>query len=304
MKNLLKKILKPFKPIIKNIIYFCKYDFEEVEKERIFRYTDKIIEDCVYELEEDKKILKKLNILDEFESIDKVLKKPKSFLRIGDGEIKIIKGIDQPFQKYDKKLANRLVEVLECKDDDLYIAINRAYYHTPLNWSYNNRRFYRIYSSEYRRFFNEHCSEDIEYLDAGFLCAYYRFSDEYDYETHYQKMKELFKDKKIALVCGKGIDQKFDFDVFDLAKEKIVIYGPTKNAFQEYDSILDEVKSKVPKDYIVCAILGMTAKILVYDLTNLGYMAWDIGHLAKDYDAYMKKMDKTKENADKFWDPD
>lgn len=51
-------------------------------------------------------------------------------------------------------------------------------------------------------------------------------------------------------------------------------------------------------------ILGMTATVLAADLTDLGYVAWDIGHIAKDYDAYMKKMECTTENMKKFWDPD
>ena len=48
----------------------------------------------------------------------------------------------------------------------------------------------------------------------------------------------------------------------------------------------------------------MTAKVMVMDLTTLGYMAWDIGHFAKDYNAFMTKSEKNKENIAKFWAPD
>lgn len=33
-------------------------------------------------------------------------------------------------------------------------------------------------------------------------------------------------------------------------------------------------------------------------------MAWDVGHLAKDYDAYMRHIEKNKKNIDKFFRPD
>ncbi len=33
-------------------------------------------------------------------------------------------------------------------------------------------------------------------------------------------------------------------------------------------------------------------------------MAWDIGHLAKDYDAYMRGIDKNEENIVEFFKPD
>lgn len=33
-------------------------------------------------------------------------------------------------------------------------------------------------------------------------------------------------------------------------------------------------------------------------------MAWDIGHLAKDYDAYMRGIDKTEGNIAEFLKPD
>ena len=117
-------------------------------------------------------------------------------------------------------------------------------------------------------------------------------------------MKELFRGKKIALVCGEGIDTKLEFDVFELADEKIIINGPSKNAFSSYSDIFNTIINTVDKSYTICMILGMTAKVMIPHLTDLGYVAWDVGHCAKDYDEYMKKLDKSQENIDRFWAPD
>lgn len=186
----------------------------------------------------------------------------------------------------------------------MYIGINRAYFHSPINCSKENRRFYRIYSREYREFFLEICNPRNVYIDAGFLTAYYRFDDSYDFKSHYEKMLRLFDGKKIALVSGDGVVEKLEYDVFERAKEKMVVHGPSKNAYARHDEILNEICTKVPKDYLICLILGMTAKVLVPELTERGYIAWDVGHLAKDYNAYMKGEQKCQKNISNFWAPD
>ena len=55
---------------------------------------------------------------------------------------------------------------------------------------------------------------------------------------------------------------------------------------------------------LICLILGQTATVMVPDLTDMGYMTWDVGHIAKDYDAYKKQTAKTQANMDAFWAPD
>jgi hypothetical protein len=76
------------------------------------------------------------------------------------------------------------------------------------------------------------------------------------------------------------------------------------NAFQEYDSILDDINHNVSKDTLVCLILGPTATAMAADLTDMGYMAWDVGHIAKDYDVYMKRVDRSYKEQCDFFAPD
>lgn len=304
IKDVLRKTKKFLKRLLRNMDYLLRYDLREREEEQIYKLTDKIIDDCVYELDEDKALLPNLKILDESESIELLLQKPKSFCRYGDGEIKLMQGISQAFQVYDEELAQKLRNTLSAKHEDMYIGINRAYFHSPINCSEENRRFYRIYSREYRQFFLKICNPRNVYIDAGFLTAYYRFDDSYDFKSHYEKMLRLFDGKKIALVSGDGVVEKLEYDVFERAKEKMVIHGPSKNAYARHDEILNEICTKVPKDYLICLILGMTAKVLVPELTEIGYVAWDVGHLAKDYNAYMKGEQKCQKNISNFWAPD
>ncbi len=279
-------------------------DLRTREQDLIYKIKDEVIEECILEAEEYKQNMKRLYVLDSEQTISLLMNQPKSFTRLGDGEIHIMQGIDQAFQKYDPVLAEKMREVLRHKRDDVYVGLNHAYWESPTRYAERNRRFYRIRGTSYRRFFDEHCDPTNIYLDAACFGAYYRYDDSFDYEGHYARIKELFANKKVAIVAGEGVFEKLDHNVFELASEQMIVHGPRIHAFSEYDSILENIDRLVPKDYLVCLILGQTATVLVSDLTDMGYMTWDVGHMAKDYDAYMKKTEKTQKNMDSFWDPD
>ena len=124
------------------------------------------------------------------------------------------------------------------------------------------------------------------------------------YDDFIRRKKKLFEGRKVAVVTGKSVLAKLDYDVFELAASKTIIDAPSKHAFSAYDSILHDISANISKDTLICLILGPTATVMASDLTDMGYMAWDIGHLAKDYDAYMKKLDKTPQTQSAFYAPD
>ena len=70
IKDVLRKTKKFLKRLLRNMDYLLRYDLREREEEQIYKLTDKIIDDCVYELDEDKALLPNLKILDESESIE------------------------------------------------------------------------------------------------------------------------------------------------------------------------------------------------------------------------------------------
>lgn len=305
MSNLIKFFrFFDFKRLVKNIKYLIKYDLNEKELDIIFKAKDGAIDDCVYELEEDKKLLSNLTILDDEQTLSMLSHSKKSFARFGDGEIAIIRGINCNFQKYEPKLAEKLLSILEKKREDLFVGLNRSYFHSSFPYSDNNHRFYRLYGTDYRRFFLKVCDPSNIYLDACCFGGYFRLKSDTDFEVLYERNKSLFRGEKIAIVAGEGLLNNLQHDVFEYAVDRIIIPSPSKNAFDNYDQIIQEIKEKVPKDYIVCLILGQTATVMAADLTDLGYVAWDIGHLPKDYNAYKNKTLRTKEEMDNYWKAD
>ncbi len=287
-----------------NLIYLSNHSLYNQYFDDAYKIKDEVLEECVLEFDRYKSQLRTLNILDAYDTVTVLQQNPKSFSRYGDGEIHIIQGKDQPFQKYEPRLAEKLQQFLSGNRDDVYIGLNRAYFQSPLDFSERNRRFYRVRGTEYRRFFVEHCHPDNVYLDASCFGAYFRFGDDFNYKEHYARIQELFAGKKIAIVSGEGVFEKLEYNVFSKAESQMIVHGPRINAFSEYDSLIDKIVNTVPKDHLLCIILGQTATVLVPDLTDLGYMAWDVGHVAKDYDAYMKGMEKNEANTSSFWAPD
>ena len=91
--------------------------------------------------------------------------------------------------------------------------------------------------------------------------------------------------------------------MFEKARSKKFIYGPRINAWDEHDRLIGEIK-KVDKETTIVFILGMAGKAMIPEISEMGYTAWDVGHLAKSYNAYMTEMPITEENKSKFYAPD
>lgn len=303
--GLIKKLKSYDWKMIKENIYFLMHnDLRQYEYDLIYKIKDETLEECARELEDYKANAQTLKILNSDAALRALEQAPKSFIRYGDGEIQLIKGNDIAFQNAEAELSRRLAELLATERDDIYVGLNYAYFQSPNEFAETNKKFYRVHATAFRRFFVDNCSKKTTYLDAACFGAYYRFDDSFDYEAHYSRIKNLFKGKKVAIVSGEGVFEKLEHNVFELAEAQMIVHAPRMNAFSKYNEILEKIEAEVPKDYLICLILGPTATVLPADLTDMGYMAWDIGHIAKDYNAYMSKTEKTAKNIQEFWAPD
>ena len=290
--------------LIRNLKYLARNNLYEKETELVVRIQDETIENCVYEIDDAKSKLKRLKVCDGLASITKLESEPKSFSRYGDGEIALIMGYGIPFQKYDKRLADRLIEILNHRRYDLYVGIPHYYFHTVLNLPESSKIFCRLTNIKNRRIVLKYCDPDAVYLDSLCLLGYFMNDNLDEYKKLCDRKRNLFKGRKIAIVSGQNVLEKLEHDIFELASCKIQIHAPALHAFGEYDLILNKIKSQVPKDYLICLVLGPTATVMAAELAELGYTAWDTGHIAKDYNAFMTLLDKSEYNNKRFWQPD
>lgn len=281
-------------------------DLEKNFIDFLARTKGEVLEDCVFELDEMRDMLlpQAPRILGDVESLSLLETHPKSIARYGDGEASIMLGRNIGFQEYDPLLAEKLFHVLKTKRNDMYIGVNSNYFHAVRqNTTEQSRKFAHLNFTWLRNFYIKHTNSEIEYLSAHPFVGYFKNITE-GYDAIIDRRKKLFAGRKVSVVTGESVLAKLDYDVFEMAESKQYIQAPSKNAFSEYDSILRNIADNVSKDTLICLILGPTASVMAADLTDMGYMAWDIGHMAKDYDAFMKKLDKTSETIRDFYAPD
>lgn len=294
MKYSLKKLWK-------NINFLMKNNLKETNESLRAELMDYIEDVYFYEIKDKEYVHKKLNVLDSSDTIQLLHDNLKSFCRLGDGEIELMKGNDIQFQKYDFRLAQILLEILVSDDKDFYVGLPRHYFiHPKDNEPEFTRQWNRLYVPGYRRFFIEHCNPNRLYIDAAFNQISIGGGQLNEY---YNKIKDLFKDKELVIFAGEGILDKLDYDIFELATSKEYVYGPSKNAFSQFDFLFDKAL-KYNNDKILVFILGPCSKALCYKLSKEGKLALDLGHLAKAYDFYMKNVVASKESIEDFYRAD
>ncbi|MDF2802131.1 MAG: hypothetical protein K0S61_2034 [Anaerocolumna sp.] len=246
--------------------------------------------------------LKRINILDSDKTLDLLINEPKSFCRLGDGELTIMQGRSIPFQRYNKKLAQQLKDILEYKVPDMYVGVPYFYFESMKKMNPYIKKFIKNECTKYKKQLIDSADMNKTYIDTGFTQTYQTYYD-YDFNSYFNKVEELFKDKELIVVCGKNILHNLEYNIFNKAKNVEYIFGPSRNAYKDIGEIINQVKTE-DKGKIVCSILGPASKVLVCELTKLGYIAWDIGHLAKDYDSFRRKAARTEQEIIKFYKPD
>lgn len=246
---------------------------------------------------------KQLKILNSEETLDLLINNPKSFYRYGDGEMNIIMGGEAGTQKADSDLAKRLLEALTTERDDIYIGIGYRYFNFNL-WDNNiySNRFYMEHADVYRSFLCEYCSTGRTYIDTGFNQQYF-FMPPNKMEQWFNKAKLLFKGKKICLFMGKEAYEKLKYYVFEEADEIHYVFCSSRDAYKDYEYIMEKARKRDFEE-VLCFALGAAAKVMIYELSRDGYTGYDIGHLPKDYDSYMRKIEVSSENKERFYRDD
>ena len=292
------------KNLIRNINYLTKHSLWDQREEDIVFLTDKILDDGIYEYGIVPPGRKSLSILTAEESLDLIREQPKSFIRTGDGECKIMMGMDQPFQRYEKELADRLIDLLENPRDDLYVGINKSYFEPMENNTREKKNFNRRHAYEFRQIYYKYADVNRCYIDSNFTLYNIGIKRNNEIDIFFSRWMDMFRDKDIVLICGEGILDKLDYDIFKFASKKKFLYGPKKHAWEQHSYLTERIKKEAGREQILIFILGMAGKAMIPELTDMGYMCWDIGHLAKYYDAYMKDALQSSNDIKRFYMPD
>ncbi len=278
--------------LIKNLIYLSKFNLKNTVMS--FPYyglnLQNLIESIEWNCSGDN--VKKPKIYNRDETLDVILNSNKSLARFGDGEINIIQGKDIPYQKYDKKLAERLKEILANNQENLMVGINYWYF------NYIDYRHLNEFSQNFSLFVMPLCRQELlkyinfdkQYYDASITAR------ELDTIDYYEKFRELWKNKDIVVVACKNAIDALHYNIFDCASHIDYIYVPNVNSFEKYDETLTQIKER-DKTKCIMLMAGPLSKVLASDLAGGGYRALDLGHLAKGYDYVKRQIPPNAENT-------
>ncbi|MCM1297013.1 MAG: GT-D fold domain-containing glycosyltransferase [Muribaculaceae bacterium] len=287
-----------FLRLLKNLKILYKIKLDEWILES---HDTMLIEQILYEIPQSN--IKRPKIKFHKESVQELINSNYSIARFGDGEISIIQGNSIPFQKYNLNLAKRLQKILISEQKNLKVGINYEYYYTNIyKYTPLAQKFYRFDVPNLRTYLSNLINWDKEYFSAGFTQLYQIYT-KYDFEEHYNNLRKIWKNKNILIVTCKNVFDNIKYNIFDNAANIDYLYIPNKHAYEKYNEIYSKIK-KFNKETLIILIAGPTAKVLASDLTLDNYRALDLGHLAKDYDTFRKKIPSTKENVYKFMLPD
>ena len=280
-----------------------KQEQNKISLDDIYTNVNLMLDNQRYELPNNPYQISKPAICGFEETLDALLASDASFIRFGDGEVFLIEGKSIGFQKANPQLSKRLREILRSQEKNIFIGINYHYYYADLSNFHDYVKFvYRSFITPIREMLSTHLLANKNYYATG-VTGLYNTVKNYDFETWFAKWRKLWEGKEITVICGDRVFKNIHHNIFDNARSIHYQYIPSADAFASYDKILQQANT-ISSDRLIILIAGPTAKPLAFDLARQGRRVLDLGHLAKDYDAYRKAMKTDKITIGKFYEPD
>lgn len=230
----------------------------------------------------------KITISNAAATINYLIKTKSSFSRFGDGELRLaIKQRDIVFEKLDKDISERLVEVLNSNLENHMVGL-------PFSFK-EVKGLKRIAKIHWINFINQQGNEvasiigshQKQYYDSFISRFYIDYTSKSNAERIIPLLKQIWADQEVLIVEGEFSRLGIGNDLFNQTKSIKRILAPSKNAYSSYKEILTAAM-EYGKNKLILIALGPTATILAYDLAKLGYWAIDIGHVDVEYMWYLQ----------------
>lgn len=243
----------------------------------------------------------KVNILDNDESIDLLLKNEFSVSRYGDGELNLMMGGNIHFQPFSKELAIRLKDILLNYDDNssLKIGVPLAINSTT-GYKDSAKEFWKMNMRTGRMHWLFYCGIRKRFLNASFTRCYLDYEEKEKSLIWFEKIKKLWFNKKVLVVEGETSKLGFNNDLFDDTILVKRIITKSYDAWSVYKRILKTTLTIANDFDIILVSLGPTATILASDVSKKGYRVLDIGHVNLEYQEFLKVNNKGKKINDEF----
>ncbi len=221
-------------------------------------------------------LYKNIHFLSYDETIDSIIDNNLSIVRFGDEVFDMLLGIGIYFngwrQRYDQTLAQRLKEVLASTNDRLLVCFN------PELIFKTKSEMVALGIGEQHQFWTNSRVYLRDYIHAervyGRALA---FQERYNKNLPYDKIIKHLAKKHLIIVASNTA--RFAGKQFGITTD--YIEGPASDAWGSYQQLLStalEIASSYDKEKVlIMTALGPSSKVMVYDLTKVGFTAWDTG---------------------------
>lgn len=225
------------------------------------------------------------------ETLDYIIEHQSSLVRFGDGEINMLAGHSIPYQNYDEELVSTMREIIGLESaKDLVVCLPDAFTDRFkfTSWAIP---FWKEHMDHYMDFYRELCTGS--WYGSTFVSRpYIDFEDKSQAKGQFDKLKSIWENQDLLIVEGATSRSGVGNDLFDEAKSIKRIVCSSHSAYSRVDEIEQEIEKHAAGRLVLC-MLGPTAKVLAYRLSQKGYQVLDIGHIDSEYE-WMKMGAKTK----------
>ena len=230
------------------------------------------------------------------ETIEELICTEKSLVRLGDGEITMIRGRDLAFQKVNPEIVEGLKRILGYGYEDLMTAIPEIFGDLRI-YRKENSDFWKEHLLFSRKVYQTYCNTQKVYANAYISRFYYPMADKSQCGKWIERIRQIWKDKDIVVVEGDRTHNGVGNNLLDTARSVERIVGPSEQAYEKVDEIFECCK-EYPKNRLFLISLGIAAKFLTEKLFLEGYRVLDIGNLDMEYEWYLHQA-KYKEKVPK-----
>lgn len=254
-------------------------------------YTDNLIYKCFYRAPK---------VLSDEETINFILENKVSVARYGDGELRLMRGIDLEFQKYDKELCKKLKSVKTTKKCLVCIPciFDKKLFNNSIlvDDEYN---YWNKFKSRRGGLWNFYFRKNKILGDAFISRFYIRKRNKESIPQYVISLKKIWDNRNIVFVEGEKSRLGVGNDLFDNAKSVRRILCPAVDAYGHYEKIKDSIIKHANKDDLIILALGPTATVLAYELSE-NLQCLDLGHIDIEYEWYKMSAEKKELVPNKF----
>lgn len=230
------------------------------------------------------KALSEITVRPILDSLDFIDKHKSSVARFGDGEIEIMSGRGIPYQEYNEELAKALLDILKTPSHPEFLVCLPDVFSNIERYNHNAQYFWKKHFEHFEPFYLENCCSP--WYGSTFISRpYIDLEDKSGAVASFAGLNKLWANRDILIVEGETSRSGVGNDLFATSKSLSRIICPSKNAFSQYDVILEEIL-KYCDDRLILLMLGPTAKVLARDLSQRGHQAIDLGHIDSEYEWY------------------